>query len=462
MNKNKNYSTTILVTLTFVLGWAFSAQAQNTDCKDKVLVFEEFAKTNAFDDSTYEPWLELKKKCAKSEELLYGIGENILKLKIYKANASEAKNEIITELVNLYDEHDKNFPNNKKGNKLNKAVLLYENKVGSEDEIYSFLNKAFNTEYSQFTSAYALNLFSELVINQHKAGDKGVSAEMALEKLDKIAEKVQIELKTIAAASTPLLEKSKTQILSTSEKNELDSLKQSQDQLTLTAENIEGRIASIATCETLIPHYEKEFEANKENVLWLERASDRLGLNKCKTNLYTEIALKFHALSPSSKSAYTLGLVFRNAKNLKLSTEYFSEAAELQLDPIKKADYFYTLAGTFGYTNKIKARESILKALEFNPKMGKAYIFMAQLYANSVNDCGSDAFENKAVYWLAAAAARKAGEVEPKLKKSADDLSKDFTKRAPTKTDLTTAKRKSGQTIVYQCWINESLTIPKL
>lgn len=460
MNSRKN-CIKIALFLIALLNFDYASLAQDSECKDKVLAFQEFAKTNNFDDSTYQPWLDLKKKCAKFDESVYLIGEAILKQKIYIANASEAKNVIINELVSLYDEHDKSFPGNTKGNKLNKALLLYENKIGTEDEIYAFLDKSFKTEYAQFNSPTALDLYSELILKQFKAGDKSISNEQVFEKLDLISEKVQSESNIIAQSTSGLVLKSKTEILSDSEKRTIENSKVSLEQLSIVSMNLDGRINEVANCESLVSYYDKNFENNKDNSLWLERAADRLNSKKCKSDLYVKISERFHSINPSSKSAYNMAVISRTAKNNKLAIEYFAQAADLQTDSNKKAEYFYTLATTYGNTNKPKAKEAALKALELKPAMGKAHTFIAQLYANSFNDCGDNSFESKAVFWLAAESAKKAGIVEPKFKKSADDLAASFMKKAPSKKEVADAKRKSGQHIAIKCWINQSVSIPK-
>lgn len=459
MNKN---CIKIALSLLLLLNFSSTIVAQNSECKDKIIAFEEFARTNNFDDSTYEPWLELKKKCAKSDESVYLIGENILKRKIDKANASEAKNAMVTELASLFDEHDKNFPNNNRGNKLNKALLLFENKIGTEDEIYSFLDKAFKTEYTQFQSPRALDLYSELIFKKFKADDKTISSDEALEKLDLILEKNQIESKAIDLSISGLVLKSNTEVLTPEEKSAILSAKISLEQYTITKENLDARLDGLANCEALVAYYEKNFEKNKDNALWLERASEKLSGKKCKSDLYVKISERFYEVSPSSKSAYNMAIITRTAKNNKQAAAFFAQAADLETDVSKKADYFYTLATTYGYANKAKAKEAALKALALNPAMGKSHTFIAQLYANSTNDCGENAFESKAVYWLAAENARKAGVAEPKLKKSADDLAATFMKRAPSKKEISEAKRKAGQTITFKCWMNESVSIPKL
>lgn len=461
MNSKKKCFKIALFLIAF-LNFNTAVLAQDSECKDKVAAFGEFAKTNNFDESTYQPWLDLKKDCAKFDESVYLIGENILKQKIYKANASEAKNVIVNELAGLYEEHDKNFRTNNKANKLNKALLFYENKMGTEDEIYAFLDKSFKTEYAQFTSVTALDLYSELLLKQFKSGDKGITSEQVFEKLDLISERIQLEVVSVSKASDALALKLKTKILSTEEKRTFEASKISLEQLSIVASNLDGRINEIANCESLGSYYGANFEKNKNNALWLERAADRLSAKKCKSELYVKIAERFHEVNPSSKSAYAMAVISRSAKKNKLATEYFAQAADLQTDANKKAEYFYTLATTYGYANKAKARETALKALELKPSMGKAHTYIAQLYANSINDCGDTGFDSKAVFWLAAESAKKAGIVEPKFKKSADDLAASFMKKAPSKKDVSDAKRKSGQQILLKCWINESVSIPKL
>ncbi|MBC8643693.1 hypothetical protein H9W95_05445 [Flavobacterium lindanitolerans] len=46
--------------------------------------------------------------------------------------------------------------------------------------------------------------------------------------------------------------------------------------------------------------------------------------------------------------------------------------------------------------------------MEIKPNFGKSYIFISQLYSYSTRDCESNnAFESKALFWLAAETAKK-------------------------------------------------------
>ena len=70
------------------------------------------------------------------------------------------------------------------------------------------------------------------------------------------------------------------------------------------------------------------------------------------------------------------------------------------------------------------------------PSLGRAYLLIASLYADSANDCGENQFNKRAVYWLAAQTAQKALRVDASLKKVPS--SRNYNGRAPTKTDIFT------------------------
>lgn len=463
---NKKISNGIIKSIAFlfaILNFNFVAFAQDSECKNKIVALEEFAQKNNYDNTVYSRWKELKQQCPTADESVYLIGEKILNLRLDQANTGEEKNPIISELVTVYDEHDKNFPNNKRGNRINKALLLYENKTGSSKEIFSFLDKAFKSDNAEFTNPNVLNIYSELLASQYEKKETEITLEQALEKFDQISEKTQSELKKANQLKENLSSKSQTGTLSSDEQLSLKNAKLSVSELTLVTGNVNARIDKLANCETLVSFYQKNLEKNSENALWLERVSDRLDSQKCKSDFFVKISEKLYAVSPSAKSAYNMAIISRNAKNRPLTIEYFTKSAELQTDVNKKAELYYLVATTYSYGDKAKAREFAKKALEVKPAFGKSYIFISQLYANSLRDCGSaDAFESKALYWLAAETAKKAGTVEPILKKAASDLASGYMKKAPSKEEISQAKRKSGEQISFKCWIGESVSIPKL
>lgn len=462
MNKKSLNSSTLILVLFAFMNSSFGI-AQNSECKKKLDAFLEFSKEKNFDKTTYQPWLELKNQCPAYDESIYLIGERILSKKIFQADASEAKNEMIVDLVSLYDEHDKNFPNNKNGNLVSKALLLFENKLATSNEIYSYLDTAFKTNYATFNDPNTINIYFNSAVSEFESNNKNVSLDQLIEKHNLISQKILSQTKLLSETKDRLTLKSQTEKLSTEEKSKLEMAKVTLREFAIVTKNANAKIDAHAKCSDLISFYKNNFEKNKDNSAWLESASERLNSKKCNDSLYKQITVKWNELSPSAKSAYDLALIYRKERDNKKVIEYFSQSAELQNDNIKKAELYYLIATTYGGgANKVEARNFIKKALSANPKLGKAYILLAQMYANGSQGCGANPFEEKAVYWLAAENAKQAGIVEPLIKKSADQMAAEYSKKAPSKDEISAAKRKAGQQITYTCWIDETVSIPKI
>lgn len=458
MTKLKSFKNLALL-LTVILSCNVSL-AQQSVCQQKLLAFEEAAKESDF-NSVYASWKELKKNCASDETVFLSV-EKIMNQHISQASASEAKNKMIADLIAVYDEHDKAFPNNKRGNGISKSLLLFENKLGSADQIYAFLDQSFKTDKASFTNANVLNIYANAIVSQYNSEEKKLSTDQLVEKLDQVHEKVQSEAKNIEQIKSSLELKSQTETLSPEEKNILAGAKTTLQEYNLVLSNLNGNLDKTVSCETLTAYYQKGFSANATNALWLERASERLNARKCKSDLYAQISEKWNEVSPTAASAYNLAILARGNRDKEKTIAYFLQSASLQKDVAKKADIYYLVATTYGNSDKSKARDYAKKALEVKPSSGKVYIFLAQLYANSSNDCATNDFDKKAIYWLAANTAKQAGVVEPVLKKSADQLADEFYKKTPSKKEISAAKRKAGEQISFNCWMNESVSIPKL
>ena len=74
-----------------------------------------------------------------------------------------------------------------------------------------------------------------------------------------------------------------------------------------------------------------------------------------------------------------------------------------------------------------------MEAIRLRPQWGKPHILIGNLYVESANSCGENAFEKKAVYWLAIAEFKKALGDEESAKK-ARKLIKSYTPLTPNKT----------------------------
>ena len=227
--------------------------------------------------------------------------------------------------------------------------------------------------------------------------------------------------------------------------------------------NLDAIISKESSCENLIPLYERNFDQNRENIVWLKRAASRMDAKDCSdSQLFVNLVEALHSIQPSADSAYYLGLLNDKKGDNKQALSYYEESIELEDDPYKKAKTLYKIALKFKQRgSKRSARSYALKALTYQPSLGKAYLMIANLYATSANDCGQSQFEKRAVYWLAANTAKKAANVDASIKKSALKSVAAFNGRAPTKTDIFTDGME-GKVIRFSCWINDKVKVPKL
>ena len=141
---------------------------------------------------------------------------------------------------------------------------------------------------------------------------------------------------------------------------------------------------------------------------------------------------------------------------------FYEEAIKLETDNFKKAQ----LNNTIGLKLKSKsnygrARGFFRESIRLNPSNGRPYLSIAAMYAASANSCGDTNFNKRAVYWLAAEEARKAGRVDATQQGNANQSAASYAAKAPTKAEIFSGGM-AGKTITLNCWIGASVTVPNL
>lgn len=408
--------------LLFILIFAFSifANAQEINCADvesqlgSSISEKDFVKAN-------DLWITIKTKCAAHSQKSYLLGAEVLQYNIDIAK-KEGKENSVRELIKLYDLYDKNFPENTNGNNVKRAMALHNNHVGNEDEIYNYLDKAFNNQKATFTDATALDLYFRLFYSRNKTG--------------------KIDL---------LLEKYNNVVGLCDENTKKDPEKKSEYVAVIS--NARASLSSILTCDNLIPFAQSNFEANKNNSDWLLSTAKMLS-ERCRTSpIFETIAKQLHSIAPSSKSAYYLAIYNINTKNQEQGINYFTESISLETDKLEKAKTAYTVAFILSISDKVKAKEMLEVAMENNPNEGKYYLLYANIYSYSVDECGTSPEEKKAIYVLASNTALKAIAIDSNLETSAKNMSRVFLKNAES---LSNVKNKS---VKIGCWINQTVEL---
>jgi uncharacterized UPF0160 family protein len=415
----------------FLLGFLFitNSNAQKIDCTSKIKLYQELLVSNKISQS-FESWNEVRKICPKDSEVIYTDGIQILNYKINNAN-SEEKEKWVRELLKLYDQYNKNFPLAIPDFEVKKAMALVTYKIDSKEEIFSLLDNGYLKDANYLTEANSIYTYFSLYCERYNNGDKKITPNLVLEKYA-----------SLNAVLNKLKEKN-------TENNDNNTVQRAIDDL----------IKDIATCENQSDYYTKNFDQNKENVDWLTSALISLS-RKCSTKpIFQTLAEKLYSIKVTEKSANFMALSSVKQRKFPDAIKYYDESAALQKNPLEKAKIYYTLATGLLANEMPKSKEYLQKALLADPTMGKAYLFLAQLYSNGSKDCAGTDFEKKAINYLAIETAQKATIADPKLKPTVDKLTSTFAPNSLSPSEISKAKM-NGKTLTIGCWINETITFP--
>ena len=439
----------------------------NQECLQNLSIFAEFAKVKNY-KAAYEPWMAVRNECPKLNRAIYSYGERLLKDRI-KNGTPEEQTAAKQDILLFYDQWAENFPVYKKDSELGdiiskKAQAMLDYDLGDLKMVYGVFDEAFERDVESFSNPKHLYNYFKTFYDRYKQNDAAVTMELLFNKYEEISEKFEFESVALAKKLDLILKKEDAGTpLSTRESRNKRVYEVNSKAIGTFLSNLDAIIAKEATCENLIPLYQENFDANKGDAIWLKRAASRMDSKECSDDpFFVTLVEALHTLEPSADSAYYLGILNDKSGNSEEALKYYEESIALQTDGYKKAKILFKIANKFKTAGrKSKARSYANKALSFQPSMGSAYLLIANMYASSANDCGDTQFNKRAVYWLAADMATKAGRVDPSLKSIANKTAASYKGRAPSKTDIFT-EGNQGQVIKFNCWINSSVTVPSL
>lgn len=436
------------------------------DCPANLSIFAEYAKVKNY-DAAYTPWMEVRTLCPELNSATFAYGERIL---VHKIKNSEDKTSYSNDLIKLYDEWLTYFPTDRKGKSqqgkilASKAQAMLDYNLAPKTEIYKTFDTAYNEDPESFTNPKGLYSYFKTLYENYKAGDPSVTMAVLFSKYEDVSEKFAYENTKLSKTLDVIIKKEDAgQPLTSRDKRNKRMSEINSRANTTFANNLDAIIAQESSCENLIPLYKSNLDANRGDEKWLKRAASRMDAKECSDDpLFVELVEALHSLKPSADSAYYLGILKDKAGDSQSALEFYEESLSLENDPYRKATIYYKIAVKFkNRGQKSQARSYANQALSNQPSMGKAYLLIASLYADSANECGNTQFEKRAVYWLAAQTVRRAAAVDPSLKSTAQKLEASYNGRAPSKTDIFT-EGKSGEEIVFNCWIRTKLKVPNL
>src|SRR5690606_28313948 len=438
-----------------------SAQAQNPECMTNLSIYTEHVKVKNY-DAAYTPWKMVYENCPTLNwaNILYG--ERILKDRAANSTGAD-KTANINALLELYDNRMKYFPAKTSSAEtvIDKVLLRYDEKMITDEEIYSLLDKAFKEDGDHFKNPKALYLYFSSLVDLNSAGKK--EWEEVFERYDAVTEKKEAENDKFTEVITALLPKEDAGTLTAKEASQLKSSNSYSENYGKILESIDSKLGALANCENLIPLYQKNFEAKKGDITWVKGAVGRMFSKECTEDpMFRKLFEAQLALEPSASAYMYGGTLKNNSGDTNGAVADFNKALELETDSRKKSDIAYKIATIFHKRgSKSTTRNYAQRAIDANPSNGKAYLLIASLYASSANECGSTPFEKRAVYWKAAEMARQASRVDPAISGRAQQAVASYVAKAPSRTDIFNSGM-AGKTVSFSCWVGGSVTVPTL
>lgn len=455
----KKYIYCMIIGLLAIVGTA-NAQAQNPECMTNLSIYAEHAKVKNY-DAAYTPWKMVYETCPSINKANFSLGEKILAYKIKNSSGTE-KDGYISDLLALYDNSLKVFPDKfpKAVVAIDKALLLYDNKMASDEELYNMLHVAFEQDASNFKNPKALYLYFSSLVDLYNEGKKDLQT--VFDTYDDVTEKIDEENAQLTDQISKLLPKEEAGTLTSKEKRKLKVATTNSESYGKIAGSVDSKLGALADCDNLIPLYQKSFEAKKTDVTWVKRAVGRMFSKDCIDDpMFQKLFEAQLALDPSADAYVYGGTLKKKAGDNKGAIADFNKALALETDSKKKSKIAYKIATSYRRSSKSTARSYAQKAIDANPANGRAYLLIANLYATSANDCGSTPFEKRAIYWKAADMARRAGRVDPSLSGNANQSAASYSAKAPSKTDIFNSGM-AGKSVSFSCWVGGSVTVPNL
>ncbi len=406
-------------------------------------------------DAAYPNWIFLMDNCQKLSINIYKYGDKLAKERFKKATN---KDEAFALVKRVYTQRLENYPKNDVAKvHSDYATFLIKEKLASDDEIFALLEKAYSIDPTRMGVKNIYRYFQGVTDK-----NKDTNPQLVFDTYDDVLESVAKKLEDYNKKLKPLLAKEEAgQDMDKKEKRNLRAYSINSKALGQVEGGLDNIIVTLSTCDRLIPLYSRDFEKFKGDAKWLKRAVSRMYNKECTEDpLFEKLALAYAEAEPSADSYYFAAKVKEKNGDVKGAEELFAKSFELETDPLKRANFkmrFAQAAKKKG--QKSKARQLAREAIQLNPNMGKAYLFIASLYASSINGCGSNEFQKRMTFVAAYNKARRAAAVDPSIGVTAGKFLRNYKANFPSKKVIFTEGVNEGDPFTVKCWINEAVKV---
>lgn len=404
--------------------------AARVQCAKNLSTMNEFVKINLF-DRAWDSWLEAYHQCPASSKNIYIHGVKILKHRIESATDENVKNAYVDSLMVLYDNRIKYF--GQEGYVLGrKGIDLLKYRQADAPLAHTYLAKSIQLDGPKSDEA-VLVTFMQASYLAYKAGKIEAS---------------QMVADYLKAGS--LVE----QIIKSG--NTEEGMKKAQEAIDkLFAES------GVADCQTLTGIFQPKYDAAPKDVELLKKIIQLLGKSNCEDQpLYAQASESLFAIEPGAQAAFYLARLFYKKEEYTKSVEYYKKAIELETSEFEKANYYYQLGVVQQLLGEpVQARVSARTAISLRPEWGEPYILIGNLYASSARSCGSNGFEQSAVFWAAVDQYQKAKAIDTAVAATAQELINRYSVYFPNNEDAFFNGYTDGKAFSVGCWIGETTTV---
>ncbi|MCP4314081.1 MAG: hypothetical protein GY790_22745 [Bacteroidetes bacterium] len=412
-------------------GSKYGKGKDSINCIKNLSLYKEFFKHNNYRDAI-NPWREVFGACPASSEKMYIEGVTMFKKFIESAPTPERREEMIDTMMHIYDRRIEYFPKltgSIKGRKAIDLLRYRRSDIDAMEEGYGFLKESIDMEQLKSRDAVLVTY---------------VNASITLNKGDRLDDNQVIEdYFTVTTLIDKLLPKSSRWV----------KAKASVDELMLNS--------GLLTCDALNRYFEPQFEANKEDKVFLEKLINFYTETGCdRTDLYVAASEQMYEIEPGPKSAHQLARLFMIRSDYPKAAIYLKEAVRgTEIESETKAEWYFELAivtrAQENYCDAIKyAREAIVLKSNY----GKAYLLIGDCYIFTRENLGDD-FEERAAYWAAADKYAKAKAVDPSVSAEATKKINDYSAHYPNHEEVFFRDMKDGDSYQVKGCINEFTTV---
>ena len=449
---------------------SFSALAQDeatvlkygTDkdaCEQNLSIYTEFYKQKNYTDA-YKSWAYLFDNAPKRTKNIYIHGPKIIKGLIKAATEETRKAVLVDSLMMVYDQRNTYYPGSEGRVVGYKGADMYKYKKATIEGIqdaYTVLEDAFNLG-GNTTSPRVLSTY--FVASTKLLNAKILTIEDLLNLFSDLSSVISYKE---AKLSQDIFNAREKETLTKKEKKQLNRNEDEQDKLSDVKDNLELALEPYATCEKLVEMYTRDFEINKEDVIWLKRSAKLLNKKECTdTEIFFSISEALYNIDPSPSAAANMGIRSLKRQDYVKALEFYSYALDNEEDKLNKAQYAYRLAQTYSAMNKNQsAKSNALKAASFRFGWGDPYILIGDLYAKTSRKCGElqTEFLKRVGYWAAVDKYEYAVSIDSSLKEKAADRIAKYTEQMPSKTDIFTEGLIDVPTYKIECWYTETVNV---